>query len=99
MITHNMLAGAIFRDDLLDAWCCGFCNSELSCRKCCDKMVTEYEDSIRSEAVRKFAEWLDNSEYSLVKFVNTWCGHYIGEKEAEADFYEALSEYEKEQKG
>lgn len=63
MITHNMLAGAIFRDDLLDAWCGGFCNSELSCRKCCDRMVTEYEDSIRADQMRVFKEWFRGSKY------------------------------------
>lgn len=83
MITHEMLVRDLVCHDVSVAECAKFD----SCEECCDHRLSEYEDSIRKEAIRKFAEWFAKcskvSEPVLEHTVNRWIEDYEQEQKNE----------------
>lgn len=90
MITHDMLVS--------DLTCHGMyntCADYDECRDCCNHRVTEYEDSIRKEAVRKFVECLKDR---FSQIVVPGCMSFLLSRKTNSIVDQVLEEYEKEQK-
>lgn len=91
-MTRGELIKAIF--DSLVNWSCPRAHdcddTDLDeCMKCAERQLEEYENSIRAEERRKFAEWLTKSDYANGYF-DTENGYVSVDK--------VLAKYEKQMK-
>lgn len=98
MITHKNLVDAVCRS--IDPWTCPRedCPNDHGCRECAERLVTEYENSLRAdehdkEVVRKFAEWIERN------FNEVSCLYSDCEGRDCFDAEKALAKYERHHNG